>query len=74
MKPAARIFAADAFTPECVIEAGIPPKLAHNAVVDGRRATPQRARESLSGRKRTEPTTRYVWGPDLRFIMGRDTK
>lgn len=65
-----RIFAADAYTVDAVIAAGIPAVVARQAVVDGKRATPQRARLSLDGRKRTEPTTQYVWGPDLQFIMG----
>jgi hypothetical protein len=65
-----RIFSADAFTVDAVIAAGIPADVARRAVVDGRRATPQRARVSLDGRQRTEPTTQYVWGPDLKFIAG----
>lgn len=65
-----RIFAADAFTVDAVIAAGIPATVARRAIVDGSRATPQRARLSLDGRKRTEPTTQYVWGPDLKFIVG----
>lgn len=67
----ARIFTADAFTVDCVIAAGIPSEVARRAVVDGPMATPQRARVSLDGRKRTEPTTAYVWGPDLAFVAGR---
>lgn len=63
-----RIFAPDAFTVDACIEAGIPASVAQRAVADGPRATPQRARLSLHGRKRTEPTTCYVWGPDLRFL------
>lgn len=66
----ARIFAADAFTVDCCIEAGIPAAVARTAIVDGPRATPQRARTSLNGRTRTEPTTQYVWGPDLKFLTG----
>ena len=67
----ARIFRADAVTVECAIEAGIPEAVARVAIVDGPKATPERARTSLSGRTRTEPTTRYIWGPDLAFLMGR---
>lgn len=70
MKANARIFAADAFTVECVIAAGIPADVARRAMADGPRATPQRARVSLDGRKRTEPTIHYVWGPDLAFVTG----
>lgn len=65
-----RIFAADAFTVDCCIEAGIPASVAHRAIVDGPRATPQRARTSLHGRTRTQPTTQYVWGADLKFLVG----
>jgi len=72
MKANARIFRADAFTPEAVIAAGIPASVAHAAIVDGPRATPQRALISAEpGKsKRTEPTRRYVWGPDLAFLAG----
>ncbi len=71
MKINARIFAADAFTVACVVAAGIPDSVARRAVVDGPRATPQRARIALGKRTRTEPTTTYVWGPDLRFLVGQ---
>ena len=37
--------------------------------VDPKTATPERARLSLNGRKRTAGTTTdYIWGPDLRFL------
>lgn len=66
----ARIYRPDAYTVDCVIAAGIPASVARQAIVDGPRATPQRARVNLAGRTRTEPTTQYVWGPDLSFLMG----
>lgn len=65
-----RIYRPDAYTVDCVIAAGIPSTVATKAIVDGPRATPQRARVNLAGRTRTEPTVAYVWGPDLRFLMG----
>lgn len=70
----ARIFSAEAWTIEACVEAGIPESVARRALADGPRATPQRARVSLHGRTRTAPTTRYVWGPDLRFLTGGDAR
>ena len=60
-----------AWAPEALIEAGMDPGLVRRCLADGPHAVPERARLSTTGRKRTpEPTTRYVWGPDLRFLMG----
>lgn len=58
----------EAYTPEALINAGFDPKLVQRAIVDGRHATPERARTKVFGRGRTEPTTFYVWGPDFGFL------
>jgi hypothetical protein len=66
-----KVFKAEAWTVAAVVEAGVPDEMARKALVDGPRAEPMRARVSLHGRVRTEPTRHYVWGPDLAFVMGR---
>jgi hypothetical protein len=65
-----RPFGKDAYTLEAVIEAGLTPEQARLCLADGPRAVPERARVSMTGRKRTEPTTRYVWGPDANWLLG----
>jgi hypothetical protein len=59
----------DAYTPGALIEAGVPAALVRTLIADGPRAVPERARESVTGRRRSEPTTHYVWGPDARRLL-----
>jgi hypothetical protein len=67
----ARLFRPIAWTPEALVAAGYTPEDVNRWLVDGPRAVPERARLSVTGRKRTpQPTRRYVWGPDLRFLAG----
>ena len=59
----------EAWDPDALVEAGFDPQLVRTWLVSGPNAVPERARLSLHGRKRTiDPTTRYVWGPDLEFL------
>lgn len=61
-----------AWAPEALVEAGvITGEQARRFLADGKRAVPERPRLSVRGRKRGEKTTRYIWGPDLRFLLGR---
>lgn len=64
-----KVFTAQAFTVEAVVEAGVPHETALLAIADGPRAVPTRARMTLTGRAWTEPTRRYVWGSDLVFLL-----
>lgn len=58
-------FAATAYTPDALLDAGLPAPLVKRLLADGPRAVPERARVSVTGRGRTtEPTRHYVWGPD----------
>jgi hypothetical protein len=61
----------DAYTPEALVAAGYEPQSVKTWIADGARAVPQRARLSVTGRKRTlQPTTHYVWGPDVMGFLG----
>lgn len=66
-----RLHLADAaYTPDALIDAGLPAALVKRLMADGPRAVPERARVSVAGRKRTvEPTRHYVWGPDARTLL-----
>ena len=58
-----------AWTPDALIDAGLDAKHVMCWRVDPKTATPERARLSIHGRKRTTATTTdYIWGPDLRFL------
>lgn len=59
----------DAYTPGALIDAGVPADLVRTLIADGPRAVPERAREAMTGRKRSQPTTNYVWGPDARRLL-----
>lgn len=67
-----KTFRKDAYTLDAIVEGGVDPKDARKFLVDSRRAEPERARVSISGRKRTEPTLDYAWGPDVNFLLGLD--
>lgn len=58
----------DAWTPEALVEAGVPGELVTVLVVDPR-AQLEAARVSLTRRQRTDPTRTYVWGPDIRNLL-----
>lgn len=59
-----------AYTPDALIDAGLPAALVKRLLADGPRAVPERARVSVTGRARTtEPTTHYVWGPDAMTLL-----
>ena len=59
-----------AYTPDALIDAGLPPALVQRLLADGPRAVPERARVSVTGRKRTpEPIRHYAWGPDVRTLL-----
>ncbi|MGE0363039.1 MAG: hypothetical protein AB7R67_20160 [Vicinamibacterales bacterium] len=58
-----------AWAPEAIVEAGVPAAQVRTLLADGPRAVPERPRLSVDGRRRGEPTTRYVWGPDLRVLL-----
>lgn len=59
----------DAYTPNALVDAGVPADLVRALIADGPRAVPERARESMTGRKRSQPTVHYVWGPDARRLL-----
>lgn len=59
-----------AYTPDALVDAGLPAALVKRLMADGPRAVPERARVAVTGRKRTvEPTRHYVWGPDARTLL-----
>lgn len=62
----------DAFTPNALVDAGVPVALVNLLIADGRNAVPERPRVSITGRGRAEEETRrYVWGPDVAaFLVG----
>lgn len=60
---------ADAYAPEALIDAGIPPRIVRCLMADGPKAVPERPRLSLSGRKRGHLTTAHVWGPDALVLL-----
>lgn len=62
-----RRFRNDAYTVEAVIEAGVPPTVARTLVADT--TIEERPRLSVTGRKRGEPTTHYVWGNDANVLL-----
>lgn len=64
----AKVSRKEAWAPAALIAAGFDAELVQRAIVDGRHAVPERARVSVGGRKRTAPTSRYVWGPDFAFL------
>lgn len=67
MKP----FTRDAYTPDALVQAGVPPELVRTLLVDPKRASPEHARLSVTGRKRTTtPTLEYGWGPDVNYLLG----
>jgi hypothetical protein len=68
----ARIARKEAWTPEALIAFGLPRAVVYLMVAAGPKATPERARLSVTGRRRSEPTTCYIWGPDIPFHLGRD--
>lgn len=59
----------EAYTPNALIDAGLAADVVRTLIVDGPRAVPERARESLTGRKRTQPTVHHVWGCDARALL-----
>lgn len=62
-------FQKDAYTINAVIEAGVHPATAKTLLASGPNATPMKARCSMHGRRRTEPTQDYVWGPDANTLL-----
>ncbi len=62
----------DAFTPDALVDAGVPAALVNLLIADGRDAVPERPRLSITGGGRAdEETRRYVWGPDVAaFLVG----
>lgn len=63
------MFKKDAYSLDAVLESGIPRATAVKLLADGPRAVPERPRLSMHGRKRGEPTTHYVWGPDANTLL-----
>lgn len=62
-----------AWTPDALIDAGIPADQVSKMIASGPRATPERPRVSVNGWKREREATRYyIWGPDIRFHLGLD--
>lgn len=59
-----------AWHPNALEALGLPPERVRQMVVDGRFAREERAFLAVGGRKRTDPTTFYVWGPDIPFYLG----
>lgn len=60
----------DAYTLDAIMELGVPSDVARMLLADT--SIPERPRLSLSGRKRAQPTTEYVWGPDaVQLLSGR---
>lgn len=72
MEKALKPFRKEAYTLDALAEAGVPEGLLRMMLVDSRRAPQERARLSMTGRKRTEPTLDYAWGPDVNFLLGLD--
>jgi hypothetical protein len=61
-----------AWAPEALVDAGVvPADRVRFLIADGPRAVPERPRLSATGRKRGESTRHYIWGPDLRFLLGQ---
>lgn len=58
-----------AWAPEALIAAGVPAARVRQLLADGPRAVPERPRLSVTGRRRADATTRYVWGLDLGFLL-----
>lgn len=63
-----------AWDPDVLVQAGVPAEQVRVMLASGPRALPEQARTSLTGPGRTDPTTRYVWGPDVPFLLGLDAK
>ena len=63
-----------AWTPEALLACGVPQDQVMKMIADGKHARPERAFVAVGGRKRTHPTTLYIWGPDIRFHLGLDGK
>lgn len=64
----------DAYTIEALVTAGIcDGATALTLLVDGPAAVPVRPRLDLRTRRRGEPTTRYVWGPDATVLLEERT-
>lgn len=65
----------DAYTPEALMDAGIPPAVVKTLIADGPRAVPERPLLAVGGRKRDKlATTRYVWGPDAMVLLAETAK
>ncbi len=64
-----------AWTPDALVEVGIPAEIVNKMIAHGKRAVPERCR-TVVGQKRklTEPTTLYIWGPDIPFLLGLGAK
>ena len=62
---------ATAYTLDALIDAGVDPEVARTLMADGPHAVPERPLLRVGGRRReSEPTTRYVWGPDAMTLLG----
>lgn len=60
-----------AWDPEALVAYGIPAEVVRTMVADGTRAVPESPRKAVGERRhRGERTTRYVWGPDIPFLLG----
>lgn len=70
MRLAPKLYRPIPWAPEALVAAGLPAETVRRCLADGPRAVPERPRLSTTGRKRGPATTRYVWGPDLRFLTG----
>lgn len=61
--------AADAYTPEALMDAGVDPMVVRTLLADGPRAVPERPLLSVKGRKRGLETMKYCWGPDAMALL-----
>jgi hypothetical protein len=59
----------DAYAPGALVEAGVPGHLVAKLVADDPQGRLERPRLALSGRRRGEPTSAYVWGPDALALL-----
>ena len=60
-----------AYTVGALVAAGVPATVAQTLVV-AEGATIERPLLSLTGRKRGQPTSFYVWGPDAAWLLTGD--
>jgi hypothetical protein len=58
-----------AWSPDALIAVGIPPEKIRVMLADGRFAVEERAYLEVGGRKKTELTRHYIWGPDIPFYL-----